>query len=87
MSLELTKERHMSTKSSSDIPDALRHFDSLPDDAFVRPKIGAAIRNYSMTTWWREVRRGNIRVAKLSPKTRGERVGDIRAALAAKVVS
>jgi hypothetical protein len=54
--------------------DAIKKFDDLPDDAVVPRRVTAAVLNISERT----VRR-SVPTVKLSPRRRGNRVGDIRA--------
>ncbi|MBL8366362.1 MAG: AlpA family phage regulatory protein [Candidatus Accumulibacter sp.] len=71
------------TKNERAIPDALRHFDSLPDSASVRLPVVAALVGCSTATVWRMVKRGTLP----TPRQRGLRitawsVGELRKALA-----
>jgi hypothetical protein len=54
--------------------DTIKAFDDLPDDAVVPRRVTAAVLNISERT----VRR-SVPTVKLSPRRRGNRVGDIRA--------
>ena len=67
----------------STIPDALRHFDSLPDSAHVRQPVVEALYGFSASTVWRHVRAGTIPAPrKLSERCTVWNVGEVRAALA-----
>jgi predicted DNA-binding transcriptional regulator AlpA len=64
------------------IPDALKHFDSLPDAAFVRQPVVEALFSCSGTTVWRRVKDGRIpKPRKLSDRVTGWNVGALRQAL------
>jgi predicted DNA-binding transcriptional regulator AlpA len=66
------------------VPDALRHFDSLPDSANVRQPVVQALYACSSASIWRGIRAGRIpKPRKLSPRTTCWNVGELRAALAA----
>lgn len=68
--------------SSSNIPDSLRHFDSLPDSANVRVPIVAALFNVSEATVWRYAKAGVIPTPhKLGPRLTAWKVGELRRAL------
>jgi predicted DNA-binding transcriptional regulator AlpA len=70
--------------NQSVIPDALKHFDSLPDSANVRLPIVAALVGCSSATVWRMVKRGTLPAPrKLSERVTAWAVGDLRKALAA----
>ncbi|ADI30176.1 helix-turn-helix transcriptional regulator [Methylotenera versatilis] len=65
-------------------PLSLEYFDSLPMSAFVRLPIVKALYACSPATVWREVKAGRIpKPKKLSPRTTGWNVGELRQALAA----
>ena len=68
------------------LPASVQNFSSTPDEAIIRPKAASILLGYSPATFWREVRRGKIRVQKLSPRTTGTTAGEIRARLATKAV-
>lgn len=66
------------------IPDALKNFDSLPDSAFVRLPVVAALKACSTATVWRMVKRGDLpSPRKLSQRITAWNVGELRKALAA----
>lgn len=65
------------------IPDALKHFDSLPDAAGVRQPVVEGLFGCSSSTVWRMVKAGQLP----KPKKQSERVttwnvGELRQALA-----
>ena len=67
---------------SDEIPDALKHFDSLPDSANVRLPIVQAICGYSSATVWRRSKDGTLpRPRRLSPGVTVWNVGELRNAL------
>jgi predicted DNA-binding transcriptional regulator AlpA len=69
----------------SAIPDALKHFDSLPDAANVRLPVVEALYACSGPTVWRRVKDRSIPAPrKLSPRVTCWNVGELRRALAAK---
>ncbi|WP_091932931.1 helix-turn-helix transcriptional regulator [Propionivibrio dicarboxylicus] len=66
------------------IPEALVHFDSLPDSANVRQPVVQALIGCSSATVWRMVKRGTLPAPrKLSERVTAWNVGDLRKALAA----
>lgn len=61
------------------VPDALKHFEDLPDDAFVRQPVVEALFGISPSTVWRWVKSGNLPAPKnLSSRVAAWRVGGIR---------
>lgn len=65
------------------IPEALKHFDSLPDSANVRLPIVMRLYGISSASVWRGVKAGTIpKPRKLSPRTTCWQVGTLRLALA-----
>lgn len=71
-----------SSKPESDgIPEALKHFDSLPDSASVRQPVVAALFACSGTTVWRRVRAGVIPKPRKLGSITAWNVGELRAAL------
>lgn len=63
-------------------PDALRHFDSLPDCANVRAPVVAALFDVSLATVWRYAKAGTIPAPrKLGPRLTAWNVGELRRAL------
>lgn len=70
--------------SKESIPDALKHFDSLPDAAYVRQPVVETLYACSAASVWRGVHANRIpKPRKLSPRTTCWNVGELRAALAA----
>jgi predicted DNA-binding transcriptional regulator AlpA len=68
------------------VPDALKHFDSLPDSANVRQPIVEALCGYSGATVWRRVKDGGLpRPRKLSPRVTAWNVGELRRMLASRM--
>lgn len=66
----------------SRIPEALENFDRLPDSAFVREPVVAALYACSSATVWRRVRDGGIPAPKkLSARVTAWNVGELRKAL------
>ena len=67
----------------SALPDALKHFDSLPDSANVRLPVVQALWSCSSATVWRMVKRGTLpEPRKLSKRVTAWNVGELRKALA-----
>lgn len=67
---------------AASIPDALKHFDSLPNSASVRLPIVAVLYACSSSSVWRGVKAGRIpKPRKLSERTTAWNVGELRAAL------
>lgn len=61
------------------IPDALKHFDQLPDSANVRQPVVEALFGCSSSTVWRGVKAGRIpKPRKLSDRVTGWNVGELR---------
>ena len=76
-----------STEKSTSAPgvsDALRNFDSLPDSAYVRLPVVAALFACSVATIWRRVKTGDMPAPrKFGPKHSAWNVGQLRFALSA----
>lgn len=69
--------------TSNAIPEALKHFDQLPDSANVRQPVVEALYACSPASVWRGVKAGRIpKPRKLSPRTTCWNVGELRASLA-----
>jgi predicted DNA-binding transcriptional regulator AlpA len=65
------------------IPDALQHFDRLPNTAHVRQPVVEALFACSSSTVWRMVRDGRLPTPrKHSPRISSWNVGELRRALA-----
>lgn len=64
------------------IPDALKHFDSLPDSASVRQPVVEALFACSGTTVWRRVKAGIIPKPKKLGSITTWNVGQLRVVLA-----
>lgn len=78
--------QQLKTKSSQNIPPALINFDSMPDSAYIRLPVLKALYGVSSATIWRGVKSGAIpKPTKLTERTTAWNVGQVRAALAAKV--
>lgn len=72
-----------SKHAGTDIPPALANFDSLPDSAFVRLPVVAALNGgISAPTVWRWVKTGRLpRPEKRGPNTTAWNVGELRRTL------
>lgn len=69
------------------IPEALANFDNLPDSAYIRLPVLKRLYGISAASCWRGVKKGTIpKPSKLSERCTAWNVGQVRAALAAKVV-
>lgn len=68
--------------STHRIPDALRHFDSLPDSAGARLPVVMALYGASASTIWRRVRTGEIPAPTRRGRITTWNVGDLRRHLA-----
>lgn len=69
------------TRAAPDIADALRYFDQLPDSAYVRLPVVAALLGISPMTVWRWSRSGRLpRPKKVGPKVTAWNVGELRKA-------
>jgi predicted DNA-binding transcriptional regulator AlpA len=63
------------------IPAALAQFDKLPDSAYVRLPVVAALKGISPATVWRWVKSSRLPApSRLSPGVTAWRVGDLRRA-------
>lgn len=74
----------MPSRIREEIPEALRHFESLPDSALVRQRVVQGLFAISPATVWRRVHEG----ALPAPRRHGARttawnVGELRAVLTA----
>lgn len=67
----------------SAIPDALKNFPLLPDDAHVRQPVVEALFACSSATVWRLAKKGVLKPKKLSERVTAFNVGDLRKALVA----
>jgi predicted DNA-binding transcriptional regulator AlpA len=75
-----------STRTKPTIPLALAQFDHLPDAAFVRLPVVAALRGTGPASVWRHVKSGLLPApSKLSPGVTAWSVGALRRAMAAQV--
>lgn len=82
-SATLAPSTHQPEPTAAPIPDALRRFDQLPDCAFVRLPVVAALFACSPATVWRRVKSGALPTPrKLSEAVTAWNVGQIRKALA-----
>lgn len=73
----------MRKKILGGLPDALKHFDSLPDAAGVRQPVVEGLLGCSAATVWRSVKAGRIPAPKkTSPRVAVWNVGELRRALA-----
>lgn len=72
-----------SKRVAAEIPQPLRNFDQLPNAAYVRQPVVAALFACSPSTIWRRVKVGTLpKPVKLTPRTTGWNVGQLRKALA-----
>ncbi len=67
------------------ISNALSNFDKLPNSANVRLPVAMGLFGVSAATIWRLVKANKLFTHKLTPRTTTFNVGELRAALAAKV--
>lgn len=66
----------------STIPDALKHFDDLPNSANVRQPVVEGLYGYSSATLWRRVKDGSLPAPrKISDRVTVWNVGELRRAL------
>lgn len=65
-------------KPEAKIPDALRHFDELPDSASVRQPVVVALFGFSPATLWRRVKSGKIPAPKKDGAISAWNVGELR---------
>lgn len=79
--------QQLKSELAQNIPLALVNFDSMPDSAYIRLPVLKALYGVSNATIWRGVKNGTIpKPTKLTERTTAWNVGQVRAALAAKVV-
>jgi predicted DNA-binding transcriptional regulator AlpA len=72
---------------NSAIPDALKHFDSLPDSAHVRLPVVQGLYGCSVSGVWRAARKGIIpKPYKVGERCSAWNVGELRRDLASKGV-
>lgn len=73
----------MTTKTTIDaLPDALRHFNELPDSANVRQPVVEGLYACSPSSVWRGVNKGTIpKPRKLSERITAWNVGELRQSL------
>lgn len=70
---------------AANLPDALRHFDQLPDSAQVRQPTVEALFGISAATVWRRVNSGDLpKPHKYGQRTTTWNVGQLRAVLTTK---
>jgi predicted DNA-binding transcriptional regulator AlpA len=75
----------MAQKSKTNIPDALRFWETLPDSAHVRLPTVESLFGISSATVWRRVAAGTLpKPIKFSERVTTWRVADLRAVLNAK---
>ena len=68
-------------KPAAEAPSPLFDFDRLPDAAYVRLPVLAALKGISPATCWRWVKAGRLPApVKLGPNTTAWKVGDLRRA-------
>lgn len=68
------------------IPDALRNYSSLPDEAFVRLPVVVLLDSSSPATIWRKAKKGTFPApVKLGEKSTGWNVGALRRHYAALI--
>lgn len=73
---------HKTRITGNPIPDALRNFASLPDDAYVRAPVVAGLFACSIATVWRKSASGSIpRPRKFSSQLTAWNVGELRLTL------
>jgi prophage regulatory protein len=66
--------------------EALRGFDDLPDSAYVRVPVVAALRGCTVNTVWRHAKQGLLPAPKkIGPMVTGWNVGELRLAMGQKV--
>ena len=69
-------------KSDNGIPEALQHFDQLPDSAFVRLPTVCGLFGQCRSNIWRNVKLGRFPAPKkLSARVTAWQVGDLRRTL------
>ena len=72
-------------KTHNAVQTPLSNFDTLPSCGFVRITVVMALLGVSSSTVWRLVGAGTLKTYKLTPRTTGINVGELRAMLASKV--
>lgn len=70
------------TKLTKRILESVRHFDALPDSAYVRQPVVLALFGFSASTLWRRVSAGDFPApVKQGPRVTAWNVGKLRRAL------
>ena len=70
------------------VPDALKHFDSLPASAWVRQPVVLGLFGFSDSTLWRKVKAGTFpKPVKLSERVTAWKVGTVRAWMQAQATA
>lgn len=59
-------------------------FDTIPNEAFIRPQSCAQILGVSIATFWRLVSSGKLKTHKLTERTTTVKAGDLRAFITRK---
>jgi predicted DNA-binding transcriptional regulator AlpA len=71
------------SKKEDRAPDAVVHFDQLPDSANVRLQVVCSLRGYSIATVYRKSKAGKLPpVRKVSERISAMNVGELRKAFA-----
>lgn len=88
MTYQTTKSIDSHQGDDAKLPDTLKHFDSLPDAAYVRQPVVEVLYACSSATIWRRVQDGRIpKPTKLSDRVTAWNVGDLKRALQGARVS
>lgn len=75
-------------KPSADRRDlSIKNFDALPAQAVVRAPVAIAVLGISLSTLWRLSSSGQLPAVRISPRTTGWRVGDIRALIDSRLAA
>lgn len=67
------------------IPEALKHFNSYPDSAMIRPQVAKDLLGVSISTLWRLIRNNKLKAHRLTERTTAISAGDLRAFINSKV--
>ncbi len=80
--MKIATSNATASQRKPDIPQALRHFDSLPDSANVRLPVVAALFACASATVWRRVKLGTLPTPrKLGARVTAWNVGELRRVL------
>lgn len=66
------------------LPESLRHFNSYPDSAMIRPQVAKELLGISIATLWRLIRDNKLKAHRLTERTTAITAGELRAFMNSK---